>query len=258
MSTVLRFLLATIALLATGCAAPMTKVVATRQDGAIDQQLFKKGDEVWITYRDKYARMKTKRGRVLSTDGDSVTLDVGNWTGPIDIEYRSIQTLSRPAKDRSYVGLSAGTLPVLVPWPQELPADILLKGAGISFRRGTYLNRDLEGNLSIGGKGKGVSSWISISGSCHFYTIMPSTYFLLGMGIEWPRPYHRNFDTSSDKYLGFARIGLGTTKPISEYFNVRVEANLTNVLYSMLLHGKLHVEAVSRTGLRIHFERRIH
>ena len=48
MSTVLRFLLTAIALLATGCAAPMTKIVATRQDGTIDQQLFKEGDNVSI------------------------------------------------------------------------------------------------------------------------------------------------------------------------------------------------------------------
>ena len=62
MSTVLRFLLTVIVFLATGCAAPMSKMVSTRQGGTIDQHLFEKGDKVKVTYEDEHARMKTKKG----------------------------------------------------------------------------------------------------------------------------------------------------------------------------------------------------
>ena len=74
MSTVLRFLLTALALLATGCAAPMTKIVATRQDGTIDQQLFKEGDNVSITYKDEDNTLRKTRGTVVYTDGNSVRL----------------------------------------------------------------------------------------------------------------------------------------------------------------------------------------
>ncbi len=37
------------ALLATGCAAPLTEVAASRESG-IGQDLFEEGDQVWITY----------------------------------------------------------------------------------------------------------------------------------------------------------------------------------------------------------------
>ncbi len=243
MSTVLRFLLTANALLTTGCASPMTELVATHQDGAIDQQLFKKGDEVWVTYRDKYARMQTKRGRVLSTDGDSVTLDIGR-RGPIDIEYRSIQTISRPAKDRSYVSLSAGTFLALEGHGQELPSDKRLAGLGVSFRHASYLNGDIEGTLLTGGKRAGFSSWIGITVNGHFYTIIPRTYFLLGLGYvsaksigEYSGPYGRLY-YNPRKSLYIFRIGFGVTNPISKRLNVRVEADLL--------------------GLRIYFERRIH
>lgn len=58
------FIFTAIGLLAIGCAAPMTEVVATRQSGRIDQGLFREGDRVWITYQDQNIR-KTKSGRVL-------------------------------------------------------------------------------------------------------------------------------------------------------------------------------------------------
>ena len=60
MSTKFRFLLTAIALFCTGCAAPMTEVVATRQSGIIDQHLFKEGDEVWINYQDRMDTMKPR------------------------------------------------------------------------------------------------------------------------------------------------------------------------------------------------------
>ena len=40
MSLVFGFLTAVILLLATGCAAPLSKIVSTRQGGTIDRQLF--------------------------------------------------------------------------------------------------------------------------------------------------------------------------------------------------------------------------
>ncbi len=243
MDTAVRFFFAAIALLATGCAAPMTELAATRQDRAIDQQLFKEGDEVWVTYRDKYARMQTKRGRVLSTDGDSVTLDIGR-KGPVDIEYRSIQTISRPAKDRSYVSLSAGTFLAIEGHDQELPSDKRLTGLGVSFRHASHLNGDIEGTLLTGGKRAGFSSWIGITVNGHFYTIIPRTYFLLGLGYvsaksigEYSGPYGHLY-YNPRKSLGIFRIGFGATNPISKRLNVRVEADLL--------------------GLRIYFERRIH
>ena len=231
MRSTLGFLGTVILLLATGCAAPMTKVVATRQDRAIDQHLFKKGDEVWITYRDEYARMKTKRGFVLDKDSDSVTLGVGRER-TVDIEYRWIQTLSRPAKDRWYVGLSAGTFLAIEGRAQELPRIHRLTGLGVSLRYENYL-MDLEGNFSIGGKRAGFPSWRSISGSGHFYTIIPRTYFLLGLGRVW-KPTD---DPYSSEHLVVFRIGFGVKNPISKQFNVRVETDLI--------------------GLRIYFERRI-
>ena len=41
MSIVFGFVAVVILLLATGCAAPLSKVVSTRQGGTIDRQLFK-------------------------------------------------------------------------------------------------------------------------------------------------------------------------------------------------------------------------
>ena len=209
--------------------------------------------------------------------GGRVTMDAiafancGKPTSPADAAGLSMSqrrtqplpALRHPAKDSWYVGLSAGIIPVLAPVPQELPDNMLLTGAGVSFRNGNYLNRHIEGNLSVGGKAAGVSSWISMSGTVHFYTIIPRTYFLLGLGVVWPRPiekFNHYYGRYSNfvKRLGFARIGLAVTNPISKYFNARVEVNLTNVLYIMLLHGKPSLEAFVPTGLRICFERRIY
>ena len=167
MSTKFRFLLTAIALLSTGCAAPMTEVVATRQRGTIDQHLFKEGDKVWVTYQDKEDTV-TRKGFVLGRDHDSVTLDVGRKR-PADIEYRLVQTIRRPGKDRWYVGVSAGTLSALEGQGQEFPFRRRLTGSGLSLKYAPYSNGDIEGNVSIGGEVEGYPSWVSISGTGHFY-----------------------------------------------------------------------------------------
>ena len=53
------FIVTNIALLCTGCAAPMTEVVATRQSKTIDQNSFEEGDKVWVTYQEKIGTMTT-------------------------------------------------------------------------------------------------------------------------------------------------------------------------------------------------------
>ncbi len=253
-----------ISIFAIGCAAPRTQVVASRQHEAIDQHLFKEGDRVWITYQDKIDTVATKSGFVLDSDNDSVRLDVGRKR-VVDVEYRRIQTLSRPAQNHSYVGLSVGRLPVLVPHPRELPSAIRLTGAGVFFRHWDYLNKSFEGSFLVGGKGPGVSSWMSISGSAFFYTTIPKTYFFLGMGVVRPRPiekfnsyYGRHQSNSDFRYLEFFRIGAGITNSISDYYNIRIEAELMNALYSTLIKGSVESESFGLTGLRICFERRVH
>ena len=240
MSTVLRFLLTAIALLATGCAAPMSKVVSTRQGGTIDQQLFEKGDKVKVTYEDEHARMKTKKGRVLHTDDDSVTLDIG-WKGPIDLEYRRIHTFSRPIRvDRWFGSLSAGTFIALEEdHPQELPDFIRFTGVGSTLRYAPYSNRAFEVNFLMGSKekeGGRYSKWLGVTLSAHVYTIMPRTYFILGVGgIVLPLPIEWYGERQNP---GLLRIGFGVESPISKRFNIRIEAELI--------------------GLRVHLEQRIH
>ena len=61
MCVVLSFLVAVILLVATGCAAPLSKVVSTRQGATMDRHLFKKGDKVKVTYEDEQEQIKTKK-----------------------------------------------------------------------------------------------------------------------------------------------------------------------------------------------------
>ena len=184
MSTVLRFLLAAIALLATGCAAPMSKIVSTRQGETIDQHLFKEGDKVKVTYADENGKVKTKKGRVLHTDDDSVTLDVG-IEGPIDLEYRRIHTFSRPIRiNRWFGGLSVGTFVGEKAVPQGLFIGKRFTGAGCTLRYAPYSNRAFETNLLMGSKGKGgrYPKWLGVTLSAYVYTIIPRTYLILGVG----------------------------------------------------------------------------
>ena len=233
MSLVFGFLTAVILLLATGCAAPLSKIVSTRQGGTIDRQLFKKGDKVKVTYEDERAKMRTKKGRVLQTDDDSVTLDVG-FEGPIALEYRRIHTFSRPIRvDRWFGGLSAGTIVAIKEVPQELPGTRSFTGAGCTLRYAPYSNRAFEANLLMGGKGRGIApKWIGVTLSAYIYTIMPRTYLILGMGGVADQQ-HGEYEG-----LGVLRIGLGMENSLSERSNMRIEADLM--------------------GLRIHFEQRLH
>ena len=233
MSLVSSSLTAVILLLATGCAAPLSKIVSTRQGGTIDRQLFKKGDKVKVTYEDERAKMRTKKGRVLQTDDDSVTLDVG-FEGPIALEYRRIHTFSRPIRvDRWFGGLSAGTIVAIKEVPQELPGTRSFTGAGCTLRYAPYSNRAFEANLLMGGKGRGIApKWIGVTLSAYIYTIMPRTYLILGMGGVADQQHGEYED------LGVFRIGLGMENSLSERSNMRIEADLM--------------------GLRIHFEQRLH
>ena len=99
-----------VALLAAGCAAPLTEVAATRESG-IGPHLFEEGEQVWITYQGMTGIEKTREGIVLGTDEDSVRLDVRR-TGVLDIRYRLMRTVRRPAEDRWLLGASA------ISWPR--------------------------------------------------------------------------------------------------------------------------------------------
>ena len=235
----IRFLLTAILLLATGCAAPMTKVVSTRQGETIDQRQFEKGDKVKVTYEDEYKKITTKKGRVLRTDDDSVTLDVG-MEGPINLEYRRIHTFSQPMKVDCWFGsLSTGTFLGLHPF---LNAYGRFTGIGISSRYMPYSNRAFEAVLIGGEERDRYSTWLSMTLNAHIYTIMPRTYFLFGIGgIIWPRA------TKSDcgwglpciADLNILRLGLGVENPISKRFNARVEADLLGGL-SVYLERRFH------------------
>ena len=233
MSLVSSSLTVVILLLATGCAAPLSKIVSTRQGGTIDRQLFKKGDKVKVTYEDERAKMRTKKGRVLQTDDDSVTLDIG-FEGPVALEYRRIHTFSRPIRvDRWFGGLSAGTIVAIKEVPQELPGTRSFTGAGCTLRYAPYSNRAFEANLLMGGKGRGIApKWLGVTLSAYIYTIMPRTYLILGMGGVADQQHGEYED------LGVFRIGLGMENSLSERSNMRIEADLM--------------------GLRIHFEQRLH
>ena len=243
MSTKIRFLLTAIALLSTGCAAPMTEVVVTRQSGTIDQHLFKEGDKVWVTYQDKEDTV-TRKGFVLGRDHDSVKLDVGRKL-PADIEYRLVQTIRRPGKDRWYVGVSAGTFQALEGQAQEFPYPHRLTGSGISLKYAPYSNGDIEGNVSIGGKIEGYPSWVSISGTGHFYLIIPRTYFLLGVGYASAKMRGEDIDSfgrlryNPRKSLAIFRMGFGAAIPVSERFNLRAEADILGAGLLVYLESKI-------------------
>ena len=190
MCVVLSFLVPAILLLSIGCAAPLSKVVSTRQGATIDQHLFKKGDKVKVTYEDEQEKIKTKKGRVLHTDDDSVTLDVG-IKGPIDLEYRRIHTFSRPIRiDRWFGSLSAGTFTTFVEdHPQELPDFTNFTGAGFSSRYMPYSNRAFEVGFMAGGKalsnvmGDRFSKWLAMTLNMHIYTI--TSYLARILFSDW-------------------------------------------------------------------------
>ncbi len=235
MSTKFRFLLTAIALLSTGCAAPMTELVADRQSGTINQHLFKEGDEVWVTYQDRMDTVQTKRGFVLDTDDDSVRMNVGQ-NRSIDIEYRQVHTLSHPVKDRWFVGLSGGTFYTLLPVPQELPHLEPLSAIGISSRFSPYSNTAFEANFSVG-KGRYLPTRLIMSLNFHTYTLVPRTYFFLGVGWVWDKQLAKLY------FPRPVRLGLGvTTIEFKKRFNVRIEAEVGSLI-----------------GTRIYFEgRRLH
>ena len=259
MSTKFQSLRTAIALLSTGCAAPMTEVVATRQSETIDQNLFKEGDEVWIAYQDSMDTVKTKRGFVLDTDDDSVRLieyrqafsyvvkdrwDVGQERS-IDIEYRQVHMLSHPVKDRWFVGLSGGTFYTSLPVPQELPRHEPLSAIGISSRYSPYSNQAFEANFSVGrGKIQPLKPWLGMTLNMHMY-FMSHAYFLLGTGWEWSDLSEwfdiRDYDGGKLHHHPIFRWGLGVAAPIPRTkFDARIEAEV-GVIY----------------GLRTYFEYRL-
>ena len=147
MHSLLGFLGVVILLLAIGCAAPMSKVVATRQDGMIDQQLFKEDDDVWVSYRDEDGTIRKTRGTVIYADGDSVRLS--RWReDPVGIEYCQINTLSRPVKHLWFMGVSTSSV-----LTSSLASEYSLQrldAIGFFLRYAPYSNSAYEANFSIG------------------------------------------------------------------------------------------------------------
>ena len=220
------------ALLAAGCAAPLTEVAATRESG-IGEHLFEDGEQVWITYQGMTGIEETSEGIVLDTDEDSVRLDVGR-AGVLDIRFRSVRTVRRPAEDRWFLGASAISWPVLVGRPQELPSLIRLTGAGISIRRRTHLN-GVEASLTTGGKGErgGYSSWTGLAVNAHFFTILPRSYVVLAAGRVWPRP----IEDRSGRSVAYVRTGFGVAGPVLKKWKLRMEVE-SRWLEAMLVAGE--------------------
>ena len=262
MHSLLGFLGVVILLLAIGCAAPMSKVVATRQDGMIDQQLFKEDDDVWVSYRDEDGTIRKTRGTVIYADGDSVRLS--RWReDPVGIEYCQINTLSRPVKHLWFMGVSTGRF-----WaPAEIgdiPIDRFTTWVGLSPRYAPYSNYALEANFLMGRGKREFSTWIGMTLNTHWYTVIPRTYLFFGGGLIWSKPteeyksYLSKFDEEPQSFIAVYRWGFGLTNPISEGFNVRLE---TETGFSTYVGKRGRFRSRGETapilGLRIYFERRV-
>ena len=109
---------------------------------------------------------------------------------------------------------------------------------GLSTRRTSYSNWfpcSLEASLSIG-KDEGLPTWIDLTLNGQFYTVLPRTYFLLGLG--WIRPkildIYRNQGEIKGIFgvpgFGVTRLGFGTNlMPKKKKFNVRIEAEFVGI-----------------------------
>ena len=262
MNTAVLFIFAVIAFLATGCAAPITEVVASRQSRTIDQNLFKEGDEVWITYQDSTDVVKTERGFVLGVGDDSVMLarhgkvrkaiPTKDRKDSFEVEYRQVQTLSHPVKNRWDVGLSGGTSYTFLPVPQELPFHELLSTVGISSRYLPYSNQAFEANFSIGrGKVTPLDPWMGMTVNMHRY-INSRIYFLWGTGWEWSdlSDWHarRNYDRGKLHYRMIFRLGFGTDIPLPRTdFDARIEAEI-GVLSGFRVYFDYRLKQYERGG----------
>lgn len=231
MNIILVFFLTTISLLSIGCAAPMTELVAKHQDGTVDQQLFKEGDELWVSYRDKDGILKKTRGTVVYKDSDSVRLDP--WYAwrrtPVDIEYRQINTLSRPVKEGWVMGISLGTFTVERLFSENFP-PAEFRSVGFSPRYALYSNHALEANLLVG-RSTRVDGWVGVTLNHHAYLIIPRTYWLWGVGLTSPLS---KFDSGHLKAL--YRLGFGLTNPLFSRINIRLEVE-TGSSNDGLLYG---------------------
>ena len=261
MHSILGFLSTVILFLATGCAAPLTQVVATRQDG-IGQQHFKEDEEVWITYKDEGDTLRKARGTVVHTDSNSVRLS--QWgKDPVTIGYRRINTLSHPVKHLRFMGASTGFFWAPVVLLGETPSDRFTNVA-FSPRYGPYSNVALEANFLMGRGGREFSTWIGTTLNSHWYTIIPHTYLFFGGGLIWSMPteeyksYLSNFGEEPQYSITVFRWGFGLTSPISEGFNVRLE---TETGFSTYVGKRGRFRRSGETapilGLRVYFERRI-
>ena len=242
MDTAVRFMLAAIALLATGCAAPMSKVVSTRQGGTIDQQLFKEGDNVSITYQDEDDTLRKTRGTVVHTDGNSVRLRLRGWgEDPVDIEYRRMNTVSHLVKDGWIMGVSTGTFTVDRPFAENFsPAKF--RSVGFSPRYALYSNQAIEMNLLVG-RGRRVGGWIGTTLNHHMYLIIPRTYWFFGVGLISP------LSNGSEPLSALYRLGFGLQNSLSSKLNVRLEVEVGSSYYHRSEGDLLY-------GFRACFERR--
>ena len=247
MRLVLIFLGTMILLLATGCAAPMTKVVATRQDG-IGQQHFKEDEEVWITYKDEGNTLRKTRGTVVHTDSGSVRLR--RWgKDPVAIGYRRINILSRPVKDGWIMGVSAGRFTVEHFWPSDESSSGFteFRSVGFSPRYARYSSQALEMNFLVGGAAagsarQGVGTWIGTTLNYHAYLVIPRTYGFLGVGF-----IALLSKSNSEHLVSLYRWGLGLKIPLFSKLNVRLELEVGDSSYK---------EYDVLGGFRICFERK--
>ena len=260
MHSILGFLSTVILFLATGCAAPLTQVVATRQDG-IGQQHFKEDEEVWITYKDEGDTLRKARGRVVHTDSSSVRLS--QWgKDPVDIGYRRINTLSRPVKDLWFMGISTGRFWAPAVLLGDTYPDRFTTWVGLSPRYAPHSNVALEANVLMGRGGRESSTWIGTTLNTHWYTIISRTYLFFGGGLIWHKPteeyktYLSRFDKEPRSFFVLYRWGFGLTNPISQAFNIRLEAETGISGYVGEEDGGLKKHA-PMLGLRAYLERRI-
>lgn len=226
-------LVAVILLLSTGCAAPMTQVVATRLDG-IDQQRFKEDDEVWITYKDEGNTYRKVRGRVIHTDSSSVRLRRLGWEkDPIAIDYRRIATISHPVKNGWIMGVSAGRFRTEYFWPNDDSKGGFteFRSVGFSPRYAFYSSQALEMNFLVGraaaGSARmGVGPWIGTTLNYHAHLVIPGTYGFLGVGFMALLS-----KSNSEHLVALHRWGLGLKIPLFSKLNVRLELEVGDSSY---------------------------
>ena len=241
-----------------GCAAPITETVAKGPSRKIDQELFKEGNEVWITYIDNDGIPKKRRGTVLHTDGDSVRVRPGKWRkAPVAIGYSQIEMVSRPLKHTWFMGVSTGRFWAPAEFLGDSHPDPFSTLIGFSPRFYPFSNHALEADFLIGTGTGEFSKWLGTTISSHWYTKIPRTYFFLGTGLIWSIPTEEQDailtrgDLKHQSPIKIFRWGFGGSYPILRGLDVRLEAETGISSYGGAWEGSGSEPIL---GFRVHLE----